>query len=585
MPSSARPISHPVEACPGGFRSGTVLAVSCILIGSAAPAGVDDAGDPPPLGLGWTPTHLDLVVTIDREPPSMTVSGTLRVRYTGDPDGSGVRGPSLAVNAYEAPIRWTSLEVPDDATVELDATHPAAEGARLAHVRLATPVDEGHELSLPFALVLDQPAMQLVARDEVALASWIHGWYPLPASGDNVWDRFTAHFASVPGTTVLDLPEGWTGVTDGVRLDRATAGGRTRETWTLGATPVARSFAAGAFREAIEEVDGRILRIALLGEHPVSPDRLASLLGEAMAAAERRLGPFPFAGYGVVEVPDGMEGWYAASQQTFIMAESAAFETDHGNLPLWSHEMCHGWWGNTVSSGGPGDKMVGEALAQLGVLIALEEIEGRAAMIEFLEESRSGYSSRQCARGYVAMVAEGVDHPLATLGESGLSGGQTHHLADSKGMWVWHMLRQRIGDDRFFGTLRGIITDHAGDRITLDDLRAAFVASAPDAGLPAFFAQWLDRPGLPRPSTRVEGTRVVISQPVDDVFVLDLTVEVRRDDGGVSRHDVHVTGAEAVVEVGPGAPITGVELDPDRDLLLWRPEYAPDEPPRSTAAG
>ena len=116
------------------------------------------------------------------------------------------------------------------------------------------------------------------------------------------------------------------------------------------------------------------------------------------------------------------------------MAKSDAFEYEHGNVPLWAHEMCHAWWGNTVGTQGPGSKMAGEALAQFGVLTALEAMEGREAVVEFLEFSRSGYSPTQCARGYFGLVDDGNDHPLAKLGNSSLSGGQTHNLVDSKGL-------------------------------------------------------------------------------------------------------------------------------------------------------
>jgi len=586
LPSSFIPASPRSEhPSPGARRVAAALAV--VLAGAANPV-LAAEGDPafaseggPVSGTGWTPRHLDLIVTVERDPPALTVAGAIRLRFDGDPASPGAWGPGLAVNTYQAPMRWTSLEAPPGATVVLDAIDPDVEGARLAHVRLPRRVEGGHELTLRFELTMAEPAMQLVARDDVALASWIHAWYPIPVTGEGVWDGFTAGLASIPGSTVLDLPPDWTGITDGARVSRRTVDGRTRERWELGETPVARSFAVGPYEEAISEVDGRTIRIALLGKHPISPERLASLLGRAMVAAERRLGPFPFAGYGVVEVPDGMSGWNAASQQTFIMAESQTFAYDHGNLPLWAHEMSHGWWGNTVGTAGPGAKMAGEALAQLGVLLALEEIEGEAAMIRFLEESRSGYSSLQCARGYVTLLSRGIDHPLATLGDSELSAGDTHSLADSKGMWVWHMLRRRIGDERFFGTLRSIIDEYAGARVTLDDLRAAFVAAAPGAGLVEFFARWLDRPGLPRITPTVDGDRVVLTQSRVEPFDLDLEIEVRRGDGSVTRHRVAVSGPETVLEPGPGAPITGVELDPDRDLLLWRPAYGDDG---STAA-
>ena len=137
--------------------------------------------------------------------------------------------------------------------------------------------------------------------------------------------------------------------------------------------------------------------------------------------------------------------------------------------------------------------MLGEALAQYGAVISIEAIEGQDAMVEFLRFSREGYNPLQCALGYFHIWREGGDTPLAKLE----SGRWDHTLSDSKGMWFYHMLRRRLGDELFFRVLRSILQDMAGKRVTLDELRSRFLATAKDPSLEVFLEQWLDRAGAP----------------------------------------------------------------------------------------
>ena len=546
-----------------------------ILLGMIPTAGfaVEAAG--PGSGEGWTMTRLDLDVRVESEELSMVISGIMTLRL----DAEESLGPTLWLNSENVGQQWISLEGSKIANSKLNEASPQSDAARLATVQLKKPASRGDQITLRFEAEQVGELFQLVSRSDIALASWVEGWYPVALTGPDLTESFSSQLISIPGITRFDLPGDWIALTDGRLVKREQKGGRTLEVWDLTDKPVARSFAAGAYRAAERKVDDRMIRIYLMKEHVLGVDRLAELIAASMAAQEKRLGAYPFSGYGVVEVPDGVQHWGAASQQTFIMAKSDNFDHEHGNLPLWAHEMCHGWWGNTVGTSGPGAKTAGEALAQYGVLISLETLEGTGSMIEFLEFSRSGYSVKQSARGYFLMMEQGNDHPLATLGESDLSGSVTHNLADSKGMWVYHMLRRKIGDERFFAALRGLIDDYAGRDMSLDDIRQAFIAVAPDQGLEQFFAQWLDRTGAPRIEATwsmlaADSVQITLSQTDDyEPFVLDLELELVFGGGTTRRETAHVRGRETTIVRAVPTGVADVLVDPDRDHLLWRPAY------------
>jgi len=550
------------------IRFAAVILVCLIpVVGSAAEEpGADDE-------TGWTMTRLDLNVEVEEKDLSISVNGEMTLRLETERSA----GPTLWLNTTSPGLQWVSLTGESVADPGIRHDQTASTARRSATVKLNTAAHRGDEITLRFSAEQIGESEVLISRPDFALASWVEGWYPIAAVKSRS-NSALSEMMSVPGTTTFDLPSDWVAITDGRKVEREQRGDRTVEVWDSAERPVARSFTVGPHRTAEREVDGRMIRIHLIHEHLMSVDRLAELLAASMRAQEARFGPFPFSGYGVVEVPTGGR-WNATSQQSFIMAKSGNFDHQDGKLQLWAHEMCHGWWGNTVGSTGFAAKMVAEALAQYGALVTIEALEGTDAMIDFLEFSRRNWSDRQCARGYFRLAEQGYDRPLSTIAFSGLSGNLSHNLVDSKGVWVYHMLRRKIGDDLFFGTLRDLIDEFAGRRLSLREIRDSFIAAAPGHDLGDFFAQWLDRTGAPRiePSwsmTSDDHLRVVLVQTGDgEPFTLDLDVELVFEDGTTQQRTIPVSGSVTEVDWKAKAEPVDILIDPDRDHLLWRAAY------------
>jgi hypothetical protein len=542
-----------------------VLCVAALLGSGAAEAGGQGsgAGDPE-----WRYRRLDLEVTVVAGARQLEVRGSGVVEL-GDAPASELR---LFVNTRAAAMRIDRLDASRGAEVELTA----GGHQQLARLSFATPLLPGDSVAIDFLLRLDAPSSQLLVTDSVALASWVEAWYPVPVSGGR--PRWAA-----PGTTRFRLPEGWRAVSNGT-LQRVPDGSVGVESWHS-PEAVNRSFAAGPYRVARSTVGGRDIAVYLLRADTASARRQAETLARAIGAMERVWGDYPYGGYAIAEVPPAAVTWAASSEQGFIMATSNQFGA-HGNLPLFAHEAAHAWWGNRITGGGVGSLLVTESLAQYGAVVAIEALEGVEAANEFLRFSRENYNRFQSAHGYFEIARRGGDKPLAAL----TSDSWDHNLADAKGHWFYHMLRDRMGDDRFFGVLRSLQRDFAGRALTVAELRTAFIAAVPeDPALPAFLSQWLDRTGAPVLETRwwtLAAGRTVhleVEQAQPALYDVHLMVELELANGHRLQRRVHLTERAHVFELEAHARVIGLRLDPAHRLLFWRPEYGP--PPEGAAAG
>ena len=522
---------------------------------------------------GWKLVRLDLEVTVSPPERRLHFSGRARLRLEGDSS----TGPALTLNTRAPQLRFTRAAAAG-ASVRLNDTVPGDSAARLLRLRLPRPARRGAELETTFEYEMVAPGSQLLVLDSVALASWVENWYPTPVTADG----YTQAAASAPGATRFHLPPGWRALSNGAPMQR--------NGWAV-TQPLARSFVAGPFTVAREQAGGRDVSMYLLGAAPSAARDQARTLSRAITAMESRFGPYPYAGYAVAEVPESSVTWAASSEQGFIMARTSMFDAPGGNLPLFAHEAAHAWWGNVVNTTGPGARLGSEALAQYGAIVAIEALEGRAAMRDFLDFSRAGYNPLQCALGYFHIWREGEDVALSELDD----GPSDHNLSDSKGMWFYHMTRDRLGDALFFGALRRLLADFATRPARVSDIRAAFLAAAPaDDGLAGFLDQWLDRTGAPvldiewwslrrqSASGKVEPSgaaelRIRQRQP-GEPYTLALEVLVTLRDSSTVLDTVQVRGREDTFTLKlPLRPID-LQVDPNHRVLMWRPKYGPLPP-------
>jgi aminopeptidase N len=532
-----------------------LVSAAAAVLACAAPGAAQD--------VGWQYRRLDMEVTIEPAARRMVVHGVAVLEKAGAAATEAV----LVLNSREPAMRFERVVVRNvDARVDTLTAAPR-HIARLT-VDSAVAVDS---LVVEFTLRWLAPSSQVMVTDSIALASWVEAWYPLLIADGGRVRRYAA-----AGETRFRLPPGWHAVSNGVALPAETDGDVAVQRWST-AVAVHRSFAAAPYRSARARAGDREIGVYLLRADSASAARQADVLARAIGAMEAVWGPYPYAGYAIAEVPDGVVTWAASSEQGFIMATTRQFG-DEGNLPLFAHEAAHAWWGNRVATGGVGGLLVSESLAQYGAVVAIEALEGRDAMNEFLRFSRRGYNRYQSAAGYFEIVRLGGDKALSAL----TNDRWDHNLSDSKGHWFYHMMRQRLGDARFFGVLREIQREFAGRSLSLPELRAAFVRAGPeDAGLADFMAQWLDRTGAPVlehrwwATDRGAAVHLEIAQSQAELYDVPLTVEIELMNGHHVRRTVRLSERSHAFRFDVHASPVAVRIDPDHHLLHWRPEYGP----------
>jgi hypothetical protein len=388
------------------------------------------------------------------------------------------------------------------------------------------------------------------------------GWYPSFAVVDR---RFSI---------TIDAPEGVFAVTAGRSAGRKTENGRTLSFWEVDRAPEGLSLSAGRYVVTEKEADG--IQVATYFTPETQP-----LSGRYIAAVQRYLkmytemfGPYPFEKFAVVEnfFPTG----YGFPSYTLMggVVLRLPFIVD---VSL-GHEIAHCWWGNGVRV----DYSAGNWSEGLTTYVA-DYLYKEQESAEAAEQYR-----RQWLRNYTLLVDEQNDFPLSEF--ISRTDRASKVVGYDKSAMVFHMLRQVLGEEVFWGGLRDVFAEKKFKRASWTDFRTAFERRAghgPCCTLEGFFDQWIDRAGAPKlalenvgrqnANGRWQVTGTVVQDPARRLFDLPVVLRVDTEGGPVSQivslHD-RKTGFSLETSHRPA----GVILDPDADV--FRRLY-PEEIPAS----
>ncbi len=251
------------------------------------------------------------------------------------------------------------------------------------------------------------------------------------------------------------------------------------------------------------------------------------------------------------------------------------------------HEVAHCWWGNGVlvdyDSGNWSEGLTTYVADYLSTELASAG-EAREYRLRML-------------RDYATLAASGRDFPLVDF--TSRTDPATRAVGYGKAAFVFHMIRQKLGDDAFWRSLRRIYRERFQLATSWEDFRKVFVAEGgwDESGSKRFFDQWLARSGAPRlglknvSAKKVSGGWEVSGNVVqgEPRFDLDLDIQLAasgaekiekklRVDGPSSPFVIQSTGVPEKLTLDPGAnvfrllypeeiPATVNSLKGSRDLV------------------
>lgn len=270
------------------------------------------------------------------------------------------------------------------------------------------------------------------------------------------------------------------------------------------------------------------------------------------------LGPYPYSKLAQVQSTIRYAGMENASAIFYAETELQGPNVDE--FPV-AHEIAHQWWGNSVTPADWDDLWLSEGFATYFDALFYEHVEGPQALRRRLETGAERLVALH-ERRPGAVVDPGVTDPQEKLTP----------VVYQKGAWVLHMLRHRLGDERFFRGMRAFYRRYAGGNATTAELRQLLEAETGDS-LEAFFGQWLLRPGMPELRVtwhweETTGQVVVEVEQVQDGEPYEAPLELAlHGPFGVERRRMTLRAPRHVARFAlPKAP-SAVEVDPDGWLL------------------
>jgi hypothetical protein len=258
-----------------------------------------------------------------------------------------------------------------------------------------------------------------------------------------------------------------------------------------------------------------------------------------------------------------------------------AAQTEEGQLfysdILYAHETAHQWWGNVVAAASPGDAWLMEALANYSALLYLERRKDSHALDQVLAEYRAHLLAKN-AEGHT------VDSAGPIVWGDRLSSSKTPNAWETityeKGSWIMHMLRRRMGEERFLDMLGELRNRYEFRTVTTGEFQALAAAALPpksvDPHLDNFFDQWVYSTGIPslKMIHRTQGregqlrvTGSITQTEVPDDFSVWVPLEIQFPKGRPLLRWLRTATGSTPFSIAVRQAPTKVTLDPDNSVL------------------
>ena len=212
-----------------------------------------------------------------------------------------------------------------------------------------------------------------------------------------------------------------------------------------------------------------------------------------------------------VALPDfsagAMENWGLVTyREIYLLVDENSTALSRQTVALVvAHELAHQWFGNLVTMKWWDDLWLNESFANMMEYVSVDAIEPSWKIFEDFQTSGAPYALKRDATDGVQSVHVEVKHPdeINTLFDGA--------IVYAKGSRLMHMLRRWLGDDAFRKGLGVYFEKHQYGNTIGRDLWDA-LSQASGRNVAAFMDAWLEQPGYPVVTAKVENDCLILTQ-------------------------------------------------------------------------
>jgi len=361
---------------------------------------------------------------------------------------------------------------------------------------------------------------------------------------------------------IVTLPEGWEAVTQDKPLSRTQEHGAHTTTWHISTPSEALTIAANRFIVNTRQWQGLEIATYLFPEEAPLASQYLDATIRYLELYTELLGPFPFSTFAVAEnfFPSGL------GMPGFTLLGQGVMRRGYTQPYSLGHEIVHSWFGNSVFN----DFSQGNWVEGLTTYLTNYYYDEATGNLQDAFNTR-----RRMHHEYNVYTTPADDYPIRQFHHKEMR--KDNAVGYQKTALVFHMLRQEIGDQAFFQSVRQIIKEGTGQYIEWRDLERIFSRTS-EKDLGWFFAQWVSRTGAPKlewvnleiqEDRQRPGQFVItgtVTQPAPP-YRISLPIQIEMEDGQTHSTTLHLSQARELLIVPVPARPTKLLIDSQHHVL------------------
>ncbi|HSA86213.1 MAG TPA: M1 family aminopeptidase [Nitrospira sp.] len=335
-------------------------------------------------------------------------------------------------------------------------------------------------------------------------------------SGESHWYPDFIGSLSTYRVTV-QIPQGWTVVTSGRKDGETTSEGKTTSTWIVQDQSEAFSLVANKFvtksRQWKSLTGQRVeLQTYFLADNAALADEYLDATAKYLDAYVRILGNYPFDKFAVVE------NFFASGLglPSFTLLGSGSIKRHYVQPYALGHEIVHSWIGNSVFNRDDHGNWVEGMTTYLANYYWHELVQDVPQAFE---------QRRMMLHGYNLYVKRETDYAVSQFLRK--HDEKDNAIGYHKSAFVFHLLRQEIGDEPFWRGLKSFVSSYRNRPADWESIEEVFSRES-GRDLRWFFKQWVEQPGAPLVSVGDAHARRVKGK--GDRETWRLTVQLEQDE-------------------------------------------------------